>query len=312
MKYFLIALMLTASVTSAYTQACCCTGAGANYSILPNLDKHVVGVRYTYSAYNTTVYSTMHMNMSGMDMTMLGPGKPGKETMNSIDFFGRFNLYKGLQLSVFLPVHVLTEKSEGKFQRTAGLGDMSFLLQYSLLNPLKCNGKKSKHQLRLGAGLKLPSGQFSMTPDGMFTTDLQLGTGSVDFLFNAVYTYRYNKFGFNLLSSYKLNTINTQQFRFGDKLKAGTNAFYVLAPSKTITLMPSAGVNYDYAFYNKQKKEKLTTTGGQYLNATAGIDVYYKHLAFSASVSPVLMSISNWEGEPYPLYSFETGIFYSF
>lgn len=312
MKFYLIVLMLGASITNAYTQACCCTGAGANYSILPNLDKHVVGMRYTYSHYSTTTYPEVHMQMGGEDMVMTGEAVKGTENMNTLDIFGRFNLYKGLQLSVFVPVHFLEEKSAGQFKRTSGLGDMSFLLQYAILDPNKCTGKKSKHQLRLGAGLKLPSGQFSMTSDGKYTIDLQLGTGSVDFLFNAVYTYRYKKMGFNLLSSYKRNTVNTKQFRFGDKFNTGASVFYILSPVKDVVLMPSLGLSYDQLFYNELKKENLHNTGGKYLNLNTGIDISYKHISLSTTVSPVLMRISNWEGEPSPRLSFETGLYYNF
>ncbi len=312
MKPIIVALLLLASVAQGFSQACCCTGAGANYSILPNLDKHVIGLRYSFSHYSTTTYATYHHMMGGKDMLMTGNGQAGTENMNTLDLFGRFNLYKGLQLSVFVPVHFLEERTNGQIKHTSGLGDMSLLLQYSLLDPKKCSGKKSKHQLRVGAGIKLPSGQFSMNKDGMFSTDLQLGTGSVDFLFNTIYTYRYKKFGFNIPVSYKRNTINPQQFRFGDKLMGGASVFYVLSPVMDVVLMPSVGLNYSYIFYNEQKKEKLTNTGGQYLNASAGLDISYKHLAFSAAVSPVLMSISNWEGQPIPHVTFETGLYYNF
>jgi hypothetical protein len=151
-----------------------------------------------------------------------------------------------------------------------------------------------------------------MTQDGMFTTDLQMGTGSVDFLFNAVYTYRYKKFGFNILSSYKLNTVNPQDFRFGDKVKAGANLFYVFNITKALSIMPIAGSNFEHDAYNAYKGAKLNYTGGEYLTATAGFDVYFKHLAWSTSISPVLMSISNWEGEPVPKLSFDTGLYYNF
>lgn len=312
MKSLLMGMMLLASVVNGYSQACCCTGAGANYSILPNLNKHVIGIRYSFSHYTNSIFTPTRHIMNGKEMVMTGTGEPGTENMSTFDLFGRFNLYKGLQLSVFIPVHLLAETAEGQTKRTTGLGDMSLLLQYSLLDPKKCSGKKSKHQLRVGAGIKLPSGQFSMTRDGLYSTDLQLGTGSVDFLFNTIYTYRYKNAGFNLLASYKRNTVNPQQFRFGDKLIGGINVFYVISPLTDLMLMPTIGLNYDYVFYNEQKKDKLTNTGGQYLTGSTGIDISYKHLAFSAAVSPVIRGVNNWEGQPMPRFTFETGIYYNF
>lgn len=312
MRIFLVALALIASVARTNAQACCCTSAGGSYSILPNIDEHVIGLRYTHSNWSSTTYPTMNMNMDGMNMSMMSNGLPTVENMNTLDLFGRFALPKRFYISAFLPVHILHETYTGSNTRVAGLGDASVLLQYAIFDPKKCNGKKSKHQLRLGAGIKAPTGKFSITPDGMFTTDLQLGTGSWDFLFNAVYTYRFKQFGFNATASYKKNLTNAGQFRFGDKIRGGIEAFYLVKLPNAVTFMPKLGTHYEYAFMNINAGEKLTYTGGQNLYADAGFDVYYKNFAFSMSVSPTLYNVYNWIGEPFEHYSIETGIYYSF
>lgn len=311
MRFLIIVLMLVASNKNSYTQACCCTSAGANYSILPNLNKQVIGLRYAYSNYITTTTTTHTHMMGGKEMVMTDLGKAGTQTMNTLEMFGRFSLYKGLQLSVFVPVHVRAEKVDGQMQRTAGLGDMSFLLQYSLLNPLKCNGKETKHQLRLGAGAKLPSGEFKLNSKDLFSSSLQLGTGSVDFLMNAVYTLRFKKFGFNTTAAYKINTTNPQGYRFGNKFQAGTNFFFVL-DVKEIKLMPSVGFNYEHQLKNTNQKLLLDYTGGDYMNASVGFDVYYKQFAFSSSITPAVMNKLNWTGESKSRFNVEMGVFYNF
>ena len=101
-------------------------------------------------------------------------------------------------------------------------------------------------------------------------------------------------------------------FRFGDNIKAGIEPFCLFKLPHQLSIMPKGGISYEYLFCNNYKRQALSYTGGQYLFATAGLDVYYKSVAFSASVSPVLLSISNWSGEPYELFSFETGVYYSF
>jgi hypothetical protein len=292
--------------------ASCCTVGSGSCSILPELDKHIIGLNYSYSLYNTTTYPGMTMNMNGMDMTMLGPGVPTRETMNTVELFGRFNLPKRFQISVSLPVHFLKEQSSEETAMTSGLGDMSVMAFYSFFNPQKFMKKKSKHQLRIGIGIKAPTGKFSMTSDGLFTTDLQLGTGSVDFLFNVNYTYRYRKFGLNVSPFYKKNLANKDRYQFGDNAGGGLNTFFVLNLPNGFTLTPKAGAIYDHMSYNVYNKELLTGTGGEVLKATAGFDIYYKHFVLSTSVAPVLLSISNWVGEPVPMVSFETVLYYSF
>jgi hypothetical protein len=156
MRTILVALALLALHATSNAQACCCTSAGGSYSILPNIDQHLVGVRYSYSNWSSTTYPTMNMNMNGMDMTMMGGGIPTTEHMSTIDAFGRFALPHRFFLSVFLPVHILDERQPGVNTRMAGLGDASMLLQYAVFDSKKCTGKISKHQLRLGAGIKAP------------------------------------------------------------------------------------------------------------------------------------------------------------
>ena len=297
-------------------QSCCTGGAGScsvassSSSILPELDKDLMGLHYSYSAYNTTSYPGMNMN--GIDMTLIGSGVPTKGTMNSLELFGRLNLPKRFQLSVNLPVHFLKEQSSEATERSAGLGDLTVTAGYSFFDPKKSLDKKSKHQLRVAIGIKAPTGKFSMTNNGLFTTDLQLGTGSVDFLFNVNYTYRYRQFGVNVASMYKKNLANKDHYRFGDNVGAGLTLFYVCLLPKGFTLTPKVGTTYNHMFYNVYNKDELKGTGGDVLRCTAGIDLYYKDFAFSTSVAPVLMTINNWEGEPVPVLSFEAGFYYSF
>ena len=312
MKKILVAMALVASLARLNAQACCCTSAGGSYSILPNIDEHIIGMRYTHSNWSSTTYPVMNMNMDGMNMSMMGNGIPTIENMNTIDLFGRFVLPKRFYISAFLPVHILHESYTGSNTRAMGLGDVSMLLQYALFDPKKCNGHPSKHQLRFGVGLKAPTGKFNMTPDGMYTTDLQLGTGSWDVMFNAIYTFRYKQFGFNASASYKKNTANTDKFRFGDKTGGALEAFYIVKLPGSLSFMPKMGAHYEYAFRNYNAGEKLTYTGGQNLYADAGFDIYYKNLAFSMSISPTLYNVYNWIGEPFEHYSIETGVYYSF
>ena len=312
MKAFFLYLILFAACNEMYGQACCCNSSGGNYSVLPNMDKHIIGLRYTYSSYNATTFSTTEMVMNGTEMVMVGPSKPTLETMQTLELFGRFNLPKRFLLSVFVPVHFLNEKSADGVSRLNGLGDLSLLLQYNVVDPKKCTGKKVKHQFRPGFGVKLPTGSFKMDSMGVFTNDLQMGSGSVDFLINVVYTLRYKKSGLNVISSYKKDLPNKEMFRFGDKLRFGTSCFYVANATKNLVLVPVAGVDYDHVFYNSLHKLALTYTGGDYISAKTGIDIYYKSIAFSATVSPMLMSLLNWEGEPLERLTFETGLYYIF
>jgi len=301
MKTVFITVVLLVSSFTLQAQSCCCTGAGSNYSILPNLNKHIIGLRYTHRNF----YSETRSINPGLD------GQITNQYMNSLEIFGRFNVYERLQLSVFLPVNIISQRAANGNTNAAGPGDISLLLQYNVLNPMLCTGKTTKHQLRLGLGTKLPSGDFKMDANDLFSTNLQLGTGSVDFLANAIYTLRYKSFGFNATASYKLNTPNTRGYRFGDRAQAGLSFFYIFEV-KDIQLMPTAGLNFEHQFENKMKGRLLDYTGGDFVNTAVGIDIYYKQFAFSSSVSPAVVNRLNWHGENRNRLNIEAGIFYNF
>lgn len=301
MNQFWLFMLLGMTSFNALAQSCCCTGSGSNYTILPNLNRHVIGTRYTYrNFYNKT--SSLNPDLDG---------QVTNQHQNSIELFGRFNLTSRLQLSVFLPFSFILQESAGETKNSNGLGDMSFLLQYNLLNPMLCTGKSTKHQIRLGAGTKLPSGNFQMGKNDLFYTNLQLGSGSVDFLANVVYTLRYKNLGFNTIVAYRFNTINPQQYRFGDKTQAGTNMFYIIQMNE-LQLMPSVGFSYEHQSINGYKEKPLTYTGGDFLTALIGFDVYYKNFAFSSAFTPALMNHLNWSGENKNKFNIEAGVFYNF
>ncbi len=244
------------------------------------MEQHLIGLRYTHKSLYAVYPQSLNPELSGQKTV---------QTLNSAELFGRFYIARPLQLAVQLPVNFITEKTSHSTSTVHGLGDMSLLLQYSLLKPKRCNGKAGKHQLKLGAGVKLPSGQFKMNSSSMFLTSLQLGTGSVDFLFNGVYTYSYKKFGFNLSAAYKLNTANPQQYKFGNRVQSSLNVFYAVTANK-LTITPSLSVSYDHAFFNRLKKVKQDYTGGDFLTTAIGLDLYYKHFVFSSSFTPALMN----------------------
>ncbi|MBL0309166.1 MAG: hypothetical protein IPP77_05665 [Bacteroidetes bacterium] len=281
-------------------QSCCCTGAGSNYSILPNLNKNVVGLRWTYS-YLYSEKISLNPELNGMRTNI---------NFNTAEFFGRFNLNRLLQLSAFVPVNFVSEQSRISNQKTTGLGDISMMMQFLVLDPLKCHGSKSKHQLRLGVGFKLPSGKHKKEDNNLYSTSVQPGTGSTDFFFNAIYTYRYNDFGMNVSGSYRANTVNSYRFRFGDKLEGGANAFYILK-SGSWSFMPAVGIKYLHSFHNYNRGEAVYLSPSEVLSTNFSCDIFYKPLALSLSVQPVAYNYAG-VGDVTRKLMLEAGLFYNF
>ncbi|MCW3124858.1 MAG: hypothetical protein JWO03_516 [Bacteroidetes bacterium] len=281
-------------------QSCCATASGCNSTILPDLDKHLAGLRWTYSQYDNRNFS-------------LDPEKNGiknNEMVNTLELFGRFNLPKRFQLSVFVPVTFIHQYSSLSDTHDRGLGDASLLAQYQILNPVKFAAGKVKHQLRVGLGVKLPTGRYKTDKNDLYNTSVQLGSGSVDVLMNATYSLTYKKMIMNARLAYKLNTVNSSSFRFGDKIENGVRFSYVVRAGK-ITLMPTAGANYAYTFDNHNHHQPVYESHSHLVTASAGLEAYVRHFAFSVMVLPVLYH------EVYVLaykqrFTTEVGAFYTF
>ncbi len=303
MKLVVTALLLTAASVVACAQMSCCASSGTNYAILPNVNQNVLGLRYSYRSYN----SKTHVMHESHHMTL-----PVREQLNSLQIFGRFNVAKHLQLSVSIPVDFIEQHAESFNHKTAGFGDIRLLLHYNLLDKENCSRKKTKHKLQIGAGTKLPSGAFKMHESDQMTTNLQPGTGSIDFMANAIYIFRFVNFGFSTNAFYQLNTTNPQGYRFGDKVQTGISFFYVVNTTKSIQFMPSVGFNYIHQLSNSYMKSQLSGTSGYFLTASAGFDVYYKQFAFSSSFSPALMNSPDGLGGNKNKFNFEAGVFYNF
>jgi hypothetical protein len=303
MKTYVLAIsIILLSTLNLKAQSCCQNAACSGLNILPNLQKHVVGLRY------------MHRQYAGVYTKSLNPELNGQRTiekLNTLEAFGRFNVHPRWQLTFTVPYNFLLHQSNDSTIRQNGLGDITVMAHFLTINPAKCSINGTRHQLRAGFGLKLPTGKFLARNSKVTATGIQLGTGALDVLLNAIYTFRYKNFGFNTFAGYRLSTYNTINYKYNDRISAQTNFFYAIE-LKNLTLLPNVGVNYEYLLPAKDGKNVLQYTQQQLVLAGAGFDVYYKKLAISIACQPTLWHQTHVDGDLKNKWNIETGIFYNF
>jgi len=297
---FLSALLLLAQPAQA--QSCCSSGGGAGCSVLPGVYTQMAGLRFVHSRFSSVYPQSLIPEKSG---------QRANEHLYHLEAFARFNVWQRLQVLAFLPLERIERMEAGKTTVQQGVADVSLMLQYGLFSQSKFDGQALKHQLRFGAGVKLPSGKFRYDSQSMFATNLQTGSGSTDVLLQIQYTLRKGSWGLNAWQNTRLNTENRQGFRFGHQMQYALQTFYWYGKG-SLGLMPSAGFTFTQQLPNFRNQKKLTFTGLELLHASIGLDVYWRSFIFTSAFQPRVWYKLNWSGEQYNLWRLETGLYYQF
>lgn len=281
-KIFLIVSFLVTSLTSQACEFCGC-GVGNFYlGILPQFHKQFVGVRYQAQWYNSHVG--------------LHPSLATSEYFQTTEIWSRFYPTSKLQIITLIPYHFNQQITTSGSVYLEGLGDVPILVNYNVYNTIKIDPLiPFKHSVWLGGGVKLPTGKFNFIESSSAgaNQNFQLGTGSVDFMLSGIYTLRYEKWGINADATYKINTYNTNNYKFGNKL-TGSLSFMFVQQIRKIGVMPNLG------FYTEQSAENLSgdvaisDSGGSANFATGGIEAYWKKLSIGFSYrTPFSQNLAN-------------------
>jgi hypothetical protein len=273
----LCSLLFAGGQTVRACDACGCGVGSYQFGILPQQTKNFVGLRYQAKS----------------DASSPSHDLQTKEDFRTLEVWSRFYPVKKVQVLALLPFNFNSQETGGQVKDVKGIGDALVLVNYNVLNNTDSLYQKVKHNLFVGGGLKLPTGQFDKEQEGIeLNPNIQLGTGSLDFVANAMYTIRYDKIGLNTNVTYKHNTTNRNHFRFGDKVGAGSVLFSVLKV-KEVAIMPNAGFSTELTAKDSHYGDDLKESGGNVNFLTAGTELYFK--SFSAGVTfqkPVSQNVS--------------------
>ncbi|HTJ49160.1 MAG TPA: hypothetical protein VL443_06865 [Cyclobacteriaceae bacterium] len=286
-KLVLITLAWVATYSSASACAICGCGVGNYYfGIMPQFHKNFVGLRYRNYSY------TSHIGAG------YKPFEATHETFSSAELWARFYPTKRIQLVTILSYSFNTQVDQGVTKDIQGVGDIPIFVNYNILNtnnqPLS-EARVLNHNLLVGGGIKLPTGKYKYTedPTQVANANFQLGTGSVDFMTNLLYTLRFKRFGLSVDATYKMNTANSNKYQFGNRASGTASVFYV-QQIKKFGVMPNAGIYAEDSGKNKQYDIKIDNTGGAATFASAGVETYYKNLSIGFNYqSPMVQHLAS-------------------
>jgi len=276
MKKILLFAIALASVQFIYAcDICGCGGSNLYLGLLPNFKSKFIGVRYHYSQYHTELVND--------------PTQYSHNYYNTFEVWTGFNFGKKWQVLAFVPYYYNKQMDDDGGSSKSGLGDITVLGNYQLLHSRTSNSHNNvvEQFLWIGAGIKLPTGTFHLDVNDPNTTvadiNAQIGTGSTDFLLNAMHNIRINQFGVSTSLTYKINTANRSDYKYGNKLTATSIAYYRLRV-RGIAVSPNTGVIYENTASNTLSNEKVQYTGGYAVSAIAGVEFTFNKVGIGFNV----------------------------
>jgi hypothetical protein len=262
---FLTAVLWVFAYSASACDACGCSIGGNYFGILPQFNRHFVGLRWSEQTFRS---AHNHSNAQNGQFNT-------HEHFRTMDVLARFYPLRRLQMMVLAPYHDFSRTEDNLLSRTQGIGDVSVLGNFILINTGDSLGRSTQHTLTLGGGVKIPTGQYRLrTPEGrLLHANLQPGSGSTDFMISAAYTLRSGAWGIATDVLGRINTANKKDYRFGNRVSGSAKAFYWKKVRKC-SFLPNIGLFADHSAPNFDQGEQAESTGGSMVLSTFGLDVY--------------------------------------
>lgn len=282
-KISILCIILLSSCAASACDICGC-GVGSYYiGLLPDFKQRFIGLRYQHKTMRS------HLGPGGTTSYLTT-----QETYQTAELWGGWNIGRRFRVLGFVPVNINSRENQGITTSKSGWGDVAAVGYYQLLDRQHTTGKGQLlvQSLWIGGGVKLPTGRYEPAErkeNEDAPNNFQLGTASTDFTLNAAYDVRLMDVGVNTNVSYKLNTANKYEYRYGNKFTANVLMYYKIRVADKVSLAPNAGILYETAAKDKEAgKFTVDMSGGYSLLATVGMETTIGKISAGVNFQPVI------------------------
>ena len=271
-KTIILCWVICCSTIVAKACDICGCGVGSGYiGILPDFNKKIFGLRYRTNSLKT------HVGIGGSSSYLTTT-----EHYQVSELWGAINITRKIRLMATIPYNFNEKENSSGIHNINGLGDISLAGFYNLMNTRTAAGddRLIVQSLWLGAGVKLPSGKYA--PANKLNSNdaniFQLGTGSFDFNVLTMYDLRLQDMGINLTGSYKMNTVNKDDYAYGNKLSVNAQFYHKFKLGNYCSVAPNAGATFEKSKKDREDNFTMDVSGGNITMATIGSEISYKKI----------------------------------
>jgi hypothetical protein len=259
--FLLFALQFLSASSILACPYCGCGNSNFQIGILHTFSKAFVSVRYSYFHFKTD---------SGSQYS--------RDYFHTAELWGGYNFGK-VQVMTFAPYLSIHKSGDDGTVNTTGLGDITVLSNYQIFSKTT-NGTETQssvtNTLWLGGGIKLPTGQSKVdVNDREFTVGdftAATGTGSTDYIFNAMHNLVIGNNGVVTNVAYRVNTVNPQQFQYGNRIYFSASYFRSIAAGEMV-IRPTLGINLLVNNSNRYQGVEVDGSNGYLVSGMVGVNL---------------------------------------
>ncbi|MBL1146002.1 MAG: hypothetical protein HND54_13735 [Bacteroidetes bacterium] len=288
--FLLMGIMLTSMEIKA------CDLCSIYMNLEPNDLNNSFGFNYRYRTFSASridysVLTTKDKHAIGN--TVLSNAVSQEERFNAYDVWLNYFLSNTWQLNAsisFSDNYYL--ENDSIIHSIAGPGDLTLVFKHMVYNTKVTDSSNWAFRLLAGIGGKLPTGKYNQpyvvspasnqkgnivygVPYSELDPHLQSGTGSYDLIMLTEAQLKFKTYGLSSNVSYRINSENSNQFRFANRLNLNSYFFKIIQFGEQ-KIAPNIGYGFEYSERDTFKGEEYLNSGGFASFFTSGIKYYLK------------------------------------
>jgi hypothetical protein len=298
---YILLFFFSASQLALACDVCGCGVGTSSFGVMPNFQGHFIGLKAQYgqfSAEHPPLFADSKITKS-------------HESVYNVSLWTKLALSERLHIYIDLPYQSVLNTEDGITGQYSGLGDISLLANYFILNHTDFMEYDVLQSLQVGSGIKLPTGKRNITEsDGYIIRSVQPGLGAFAVPLNVVYTAKKGRFGVLGEFNYQHYFKDADNYHYGDRFQQ-TAAVFMEISKENSTMVPIVGVNFAHANRDFDGKYAVNPSGGNTISAQLGYKVFLNTISAGIQAQiPVWQN--NIGGYVHIRPQFQADFFYNF